>query len=104
MDNIAHVWFVDTHTKRNGCNNHIDLLHKEVVLVLGSCCSIHTCVVGVCANMVGAEQLGKLLHLFAAQTVDDARLALVGLDVADDFALGINLGTQLVVEVGSVER
>ena len=60
--------------------------------------------VGPGLDAVSLKQLGQLLDLLAAQAVDDAALALVLLDEADDVAVHVVLGPDFVVEVGPVER
>ena len=66
--------------------------------------AVHPGVVGQRPDAVGHEQLGQLLDLLAAQAVDDAALALVLLDEADDVVVDVVLGPDFVVEVRAVER
>ena len=70
----------------------ISALVQEGILVVGSCLCIHTCVVGQGLDAVGYEQLGQLLNLFTAKAVDDATLAIVLLDKANDVVVYIMLG------------
>ena len=104
VDHIAHVGLVDAHTEGDRGDDHLDALHEEVVLVGRTRRGIHTGVVGPRPDAVGHQQFGELLDLLAAQAVDDAALALVLLDEADDLAIDVVLGTDLVVEVRPVER
>ena len=53
---------------------------------------------------VEVEDFGYALHLFAAETVDDAALAGVVAYEADYVALGIPFVAHFVVQVGAVER
>ncbi len=104
MDHVAHVGLVDAHAEGDRGDDHLDALHQEVVLILGARRGIHARMIGARTNPVGGEQLGELLDLLAAQAVDDAALALVLLDEADDVAVDVVLGPDLVVEVRAVER
>ncbi len=69
----------------------------------GALAGIHAGVIGQGLDSVHVEHFGHLLHLLAAEAVDDAALAGVLLDESDDLALHILLGPDLVVEVGPVE-
>ena len=104
VNHIAHVGLVDTHAEGNGRHNHVDALHEEVVLVGRTRRGIHAGMVGARLDAVGQQQLGELLDLLAAQAVDDAALALVLLDEADDVAVDVVLGPYFIIEVGAVER
>ena len=91
MDDIAHIWLVDTHTEGDGCNDDIDPFVQEGVLIVGTRLRIHTGVVCQGLDAICYEQLGKLLNLLAAEAVDDATLAIVLLDEADDVVVYIVL-------------
>ena len=104
MDDVAHVGLVDAHAEGDRGDNHLDALHQEIVLIGGARRGVHPGVVGPRADAVGHQQFGELLDLLAAQAVDDTALALVLLDEADDLAIDVVLGTDLVVEVRPVER
>ena len=84
MDHVAHVGFVDAHAESDRRDDHIHLLVQKLVLIGGARRRVHAGVIGSHFDIVGGQQLRKLLDLLAAQAVDDARLALVALDVADD--------------------
>ena len=104
MDDVAHVGLVDAHAEGDRGDDHLDALHQEIVLIGGARRGVHPGVVGPRADAVGHQQFGELLDLLAAQAVDDAALALVLLDEADDVVIDVALGTDLVVEVRTVER
>ena len=104
MDDVAHVGLVDAHAEGDRGDDHLDALHQEIVLVGGARRGVHPGVVGPRADAVGHQQFGEFLDLLAAQAVDDAALALVLLDEADDVVIDVALGTDLVVEVRTVER
>ena len=59
--------------------------------------------VGEGLDAVDGQQLGQFLHLLAAEAVDDAGLAGVLADEADDVLFGVHLVADLVVEVRAVE-
>ena len=97
MDDVAHIGLVDTHTEGDGRNDDIYALVKEGILIICSRLRIHTCVICARLDAVCHEQLGELLHLLAAEAVDDTALAVVLLDEADDVVVYVLLGTQFVV-------
>ena len=92
MDNIAHIGLVDTHTKSDGCDDDINSLVEEGILVVGTGLGIHTSVISQGLDAVGYEQFGQLLDLLTAQAVDNAALAVVLLDKANDVVVYIVLG------------
>ena len=105
MDDKAYVRLVDAHAEGDGSHDDVNLLHQEVVLCLRTQRRLKTGMVGGCLDIVGLQYFRQLLHLLARQTVDDAALAGVQLDEADDVLVDIDgLGTYLVIEVGTVER
>ena len=104
MDHVAHVGFVDTHAESDRRDDHIHLLVQKLVLIRGARRRVHTGVIGSHFDIVGGQQLRKLLDLLAAQAVDDARLALVALDVADDLLGRIDFRADFVKQVRAVER
>ena len=36
VDDVAHIWFVDAHTKCDGSDNYLDFFHEKGVLVSGA--------------------------------------------------------------------
>ena len=103
MDDETDVGLVDAHAEGDGRDDHLDVLHEEAVLVLGAGFRVQAGVIGEGLDAVDGEQLGQFLHLLAAQAVDDAGLAGVLADEADDVLLGVHLVADLVVEVRAVE-
>ena len=103
MDDEADVGLVDAHAEGDGRDDHLDVLHEETVLVLGAGLRVQAGVVGEGLDAVDGQQLGQLLHLLAAEAVDDAGLAGVLADETDDVLLGVHLVADLVVEVRAVE-
>ena len=105
MDDVTHIWLVDTHAESNGSNDDIDALHEEIVLSLSPICRFHAGMIGSSRNVVGTQHLGQFLNSATAQTVDDSALALVLQDKSRDVFINIlRLRTDFVVEVGAIER
>ena len=104
VDHEAHVGLVDAHSEGYGGHYHVDLLHQELVLVLGPGLRVESGMVGQGLDAVDAQQRRQLLHLLAAEAVDYARLAGILADELDYVLLGLDLVPDLIIEVGAVER
>ena len=105
MYDKTHIGLVDTHTEGDGRHNHINVLAQERVLVGTADSAFHSSMIGQGLNIIEAQHFGQFLDLLAAQAVDDARLALIGLNELDNLAVHVlALGPYLIVEVGAVER
>ena len=104
MYDESYVRFIYAHTEGYGGYDHIDLLHQELVLVLGSGLRVKTCVIWQSLDTVDVEQLCELLHLLSAEAIDDSGLAGILPYISDDILLRVGLVTDLVVKVGAVER
>ena len=103
VDHEAHVGLVYAHSEGYGGNYHLDVLHQEGILVVGTHLGLQSGMVRQGLYTIELQQVGYLLNLLAAETVDDSGLAGILLDVADDVLLRLHLVTDLVVEVGPVE-
>ena len=98
MDDKSHIRLVNAHAKGDGGHDHVNILAQEGVLVGAARLAFHTGMVGQGLDIVQPEHLGQFLHLFTAQAVNDTRLALVGLDELDDFAVNIlGFRTNLII-------
>ena len=75
VDDKAHIGLVDTHAKRDGSHNHIDILLQEIVLRLTARTRIESGMIGSRLDVIGTEHGGQFLHLLARETVDNATLA-----------------------------
>ena len=65
VDDETHIGFVDTHTKGDSGNDHIDILHEEVILRLCSCGRVEACMIGSSLNLVGLQHSSKFFHLLS---------------------------------------
>ena len=104
VDDKTDIRLVDAHAEGYGGDYHVDVLHQELVLVLRADLGIEPGVVRQGLDSVDLEELGHLLNLAAAQTVDNAGLAGMLADETDYVLVGIDLVADFVVEVGAVER
>ena len=104
VDDVTDVGLVDAHTKGDGGYDDIDFLHKEIVLRLGADSGFHAGVVGGSGDVVGTEDFSQFFHFLSRQAIDDARLAGIHLNKANDVTVDVlGLRTYLVVKVGTVE-
>ena len=104
VDDIAHVGLVNAHAKRNGRDNHIHVLHQELVLDAAPLSTVHPRVVRQGFDAIDAERLSNLLYLLAAQAIDDATLARILKAMPDNLFEGILFGSDLIEQIVAVER
>ena len=79
VDYKTDIGFVDTHAKSDGSDNDIDLFHEELVLIVLAGLAIETGMVRQCLDAVNSKGLRQFFHFFTAQSINDARLARIGL-------------------------
>ena len=103
MDDEADVRLVNTHAEGDGGDNDVNLLRKEKVLVLRAGFGVQAGMVRTRLDTVDGQQLGHFLHLLAAEAVDDAALAGILTDEADDIFLRLHLVAHLIIKVGPIE-
>ena len=77
VDDKTHIGLVNAHAKSDSGNNHIHLLHQELVLILGTHFVVQPRMIRQCLDAVELQQLGQVLHLLAGEAIDNAALALV---------------------------
>ena len=99
----SNIRLIYSHTECNGCNNYIYLLHKELVLVLRSGCSIKSGMVRSSLYSIDIQQLSHLLHLLSGEAVDNTALARIVAYELNNLLLRIYFWTNLIVEVRSVK-
>src|SRR5690606_39029143 len=105
VDHKTHIGLVDSHTKGYGGHHDVHILHQEHVLVFGTGLGIKARVVGHRTDFVDLKDLCQFLHLFSAETIDDAGLSPMLFYKTDDVRIHIlGLGPDLIKEVGPVER
>ena len=97
MNHKAHIRLVDSHSESDGRNNHVNILHKEGILIVGSGLGIQTSMIWSSLYSIDIKKFGKFLHLLAAKTVYDSRLARVLTDELDDISLRIGLVPYFII-------
>ena len=65
MNYEANVRFVNTHSEGYSSYNHIDFLHKEIILCLWTGCRIKTCMIRCCLDFISLQYFGKFLNLLS---------------------------------------
>ena len=103
MYDKTHVRLVDSHSESDRRHNHVHILHKEPVLILGPGLRVKAGMVRKRADSVYFQQSGNLLNLFAAQAIDDPGFTGMLLYVAYDVLVGIDLVANLIEKVRPVE-
>ena len=103
MQYKANIWFIDTHTKGNGCHNDIAILIEEGILVLHTFAGFQSRMIGQGIDAVHLQLLCKILYFLTRQTIDDDALALVRLEQFGNISVDVAFGAYLVVEVRAVK-
>ena len=103
MNDVPDVRLVDAHPEGDGRDDHVHVLHQELVLDARPLGGVHAGVVGGGAHPIDLECLGDFLHLLAAEAIHDAAPSTVLQRVLDDLPQGLHLRAHLVEEVGPVE-
>ena len=103
VDDKTDIRLVDAHAEGDGGHDDVHLFREELVLVLRPGLGIQAGVIGKGADAVDAQQLCHFLHLFPAEAIDDARLAGVLADKADDVFLRLHFVPDFIIQVGTVE-
>ena len=103
MDDETHIGFVNAHAECYRGHYDIYILHKEAVLILGPHLGVKTGMIRKCLDTIDDKYLRKFLDLLAAQTVYDAGLAGILLDILYDILVRVHLVTHLIVEIRPVE-
>ena len=103
MDDKAHVRLVDAHAKGDGGADHADLVAQEFLLVPGTLVGGESGVIGLGQDAVLGQFAGELLGRFAGLAIDDAALALPGLDVVEHLAVRAGLGGDAIGQIRAVE-
>ena len=63
---IPDIRFINPHPKSNGSDHHIHFLHKEHVLVFGSCFGVKPGVVGYGRDAIYLQHLREFFHPLSA--------------------------------------
>ena len=89
MQYETHIGLVDAHAERDGGHHDQPLLELEAALVILPRLHLHAGVVGQRDEAAGVEGRGDVLRLALGQTIDDAALALAGLQEAQHLLRGV---------------
>ena len=77
VDDKTHVGLVDTHSEGYGGDDDVDILHEELVLVLGAHLRVEASVVRERLDAVDLQQFGEVFDTLASEAVDDTALAAI---------------------------
>ena len=103
MQHEAHIGLVDAHAERDGGHHDQALLMLEAALVCFPRLHLHAGVVGQRGEAVVVEGGGDVLGLALGKTIDDAALALAGLEEAQHLLRRARLLGGAIADVGAVE-
>ena len=103
VDDVAHIAFVDAHAKGNGGHHNLHLIFQELLLVRSALFGGHACVVGQGFEALFAQVLGERLGAFAAEAIDDARLAFARFQKGAELVKPVFLRRHPVLDVGAVK-
>jgi len=77
VNDEAHIGFVDAHAERDGSNDDLHIIADKRLLVFAAIRIIHPRMIRADRIMFGGEIRGEFVHLFARETIDDARLIFI---------------------------
>ena len=104
MNYVAYIGFVDAHSDSYGCHDHIHFVHQDFVLVGPAGGSIEACMVRQCFDPVHHQGVGQFFNFFAAQAVNNTRLAGMPLDIFNNvFGCIFRFGPDFIIKVRPVE-
>ncbi len=105
MDDISYVGFIYSHPEGDGGNNNISLFHQESILVVAPVHGIHARMIWQSPDIVGLQYLGKIIHFFTAQAIDDTRFPPLREDEFDYLPIDMFCFiSYFVMKVGTIER
>ena len=91
MDDKPYVRLVNSHTKRNGGYDDVNLFEKESVLIGCAGETVHAGVVWERLYVIDTKHLGQFLNFLAAEAIDNAAFACVVLD--ESYYITVNIGS-----------
>ena len=104
----THIGLVDAHTESDGCADHVDVFHQELILCLGAEFGVQTGMIRSSLDVIDHQHLGDVFGSFAVLDIYNARLTgkflFDDLDDLLDGALFFDLRANFVKEVVAVER
>ena len=104
VDHVAHIRAIDAHAEGDGGHHDVGPLVDERLLVAAALLVGQPRVVAQRAQSASAQRGGELVHLAAADAIDDARLVPVPVDRRGHLRDAIGARPHAVDEIGTVER
>ena len=105
VNHETHIRFVNTHSESYRSHNHVDFLHKELVLILTTCLAVETGMVRQCLDSVNLKSFSEFLNFFTAKCVNDSRFSRIVFDIFYNVFYNIFcLGSYLIIKIRTVER
>ena len=104
MNDVPDVRFVDAHAKCDGRHDDVHVLHQELVLDAAALVGVHPCMVPQGLDPVDTQYFGDFFHLFAAQAINNAALANIGLGMAHNLLQRVLFRADFVKQVFTVKR
>ena len=104
MNDIPDVRLIDAHAKCDGRHDHVHVLHQELILDAASLACVHARMVSQSLDAVYAQDLRNFFHLFAAQAINNAALAHMGLGMAHNLLQRVLFRADFVKQVFTVKR
>ena len=104
VNDIPDVRLIDAHAKCDGRHDDVHVLHQELILDAAALVGVHPCMVPQGLDPVDTQYFGDFFHLFAAQAINNAALANIGLGMAHNLLQRVLFRTDFVKQVFTVKR
>ena len=97
MNHEPHIRLIDSHSKSDRSHDHVNFLHKEGILIVGSGLGIKASMVRRSLYSIDIQQFCKFFNLLSAKTIYNAGLSRILSYEFDDILLRIHLVPYFII-------
>ena len=83
MNYKSDIWFIDSHSERDGRYDHLDVFTQKLILPLRSCFAIDASVISNSFNVIFLEEFRQLFSCFSVRSINDSAFAFILTDKPD---------------------
>ncbi len=103
MHHKTDVRLVDAHTKGNRRDHDLNVITLKRLLNVSTLISVHPCMIARRTDVVVAQLLRHHFDFLTATTVNDAAIALLGVEITNDLRNRLMLLDQVVANIRTVK-